>query len=169
MPTMFPVSHNSDPGDRNRSIRYWRPGDGVPGSVRVAVVLFLVSAVGLIASGAVMWTAERPVVDDPDHMAYIETLSANMRWVGSVQVVAGVAVALLIPGVIRGVGRRRRWLMTVAAVAMGFTLVGWVFNVGGLEQPLLALAMALGALAMYRPAVRTFFGETPAELAERED
>jgi hypothetical protein len=164
VPTMFPVSHNSDPGDRNRSIRYWQPGDGVPGSVKVAVVLFLVAAIGLLASGALMWTAERPVVDDPDQMAYIDTLSTNMRWVGTVQVVAGVLVALLIPGLIRGDGRRRRRLMVTAAVAMVFTLVGWVFRAGGLEQALIALVMALGALAMYRPAVRTFFGESPSEL-----
>ncbi|AHW63094.1 hypothetical protein [Corynebacterium glyciniphilum] len=161
---MFPVSHNSDPGDRNRAIRYWKPGDGTPGVVKTAVVLFLIAAIGLLASGAMMWTAHRPVVEDADHMAYIETLSSNMRWVGSVQVIAAVVIALLIPGLVRGNGRRRRWLMIATAVVMGFTLVGWVFNVGGLEQPLLALAMALGALAMYRPAVRTFFGETPSEL-----
>ncbi|WP_448259247.1 hypothetical protein [Corynebacterium kalidii] len=164
MPTMFPVSHNSDPGDRNRAIRYWQPGDGVPGSVKVAVMLFLVAAIGLLASGAVMWTAERPVVDDPDQMAYIDTLSTNMRWVGTVQVVTGILVASLIPGLLRGDGRRRRLLMIAAAVAMAFTLVGWVFRAGGLEQALIALVMALGALAMYRPAVRTFFGESPSEL-----
>ncbi|MGN0097529.1 MAG: hypothetical protein ACI38U_15875 [Corynebacterium sp.] len=164
MPTMFPVSHNSDPGDRNRAIRYWKPGDGTPGSVKTAVVLFLIAAVGLLVSGAMMWTADRPVVDDADQMAYVETLSSNMKWVGSIQILAALVIALLIPALVRGNGRRRRWLMITASVAMGFTLVGWVFNVGGLEQPLLALAMALGALAMYRPAVRTFFGESPSEL-----
>ncbi|MEY8566224.1 hypothetical protein [Corynebacterium sp.] len=161
---MFPVSHNSDPGDRNRAIRYWRPGEGIPGSVKTAVVLFLLAAVGLLVSGAMMWTAERPVVDDPARMAYFETLSTNMRWVGSVQILTAVLTALLVPGLLRGDGRRRRRLMTTVAVAAGFTLVGWVFNVGGLEQPLIALAVALGALAMYRPAVRTFFGDTPSDL-----
>lgn len=161
---MFPVSHNSDPGDRNRAIRYWKPGDGTPGSVKTAVVLFLIAAVGLLVSGAMMWTAHRPVVDDPEHMEYIRTVSTNMKWVGTVQIVAALVLAVVLPGLLRGDARRRRWVLVAASVAMGFTLVGWVLNLGTYEQPLLALAMALGALAMYRPAVRTFFGESPSEL-----
>lgn len=165
---MFPVSHNSDPGDRNRAIRYWTPGDGIPGSVKVAVVLFVAAGIGLLLSGVMMWVVERPVVDDAEQMAYVETLSANMRWVGTVQVIAAVAVGVLVPGLLKGDARRRRRLMIAAAVAMGFTLVGWVFNVGGLEQPLVALFLAVACLAMYRPAVRTYFGESPGELQDRE-
>lgn len=165
---MFPVSHNSDPGDRNRAIRYWAPGDGIPGAVKVAVVLFIVAGIGLLVSGVVMWVVERPVVDDAEQMAYVETLSANMRWVGSIQIIAAVAVGVLVPGLLKGDARRRRWLMIAVAVAMGFTLVGWVFNVGDMEQPLVALFLALASLAMYRPAVRTYFGDTPGELQDRE-
>ncbi|MGO1948193.1 MAG: hypothetical protein ACTH1D_01085 [Mycobacteriaceae bacterium] len=164
MPSMFPVSHNSDPGDENRRINYWRPGDGIPGSVKIAFVLLLVAGIGLLASGVMMWTADRPVVDDADQMAHINTVSTNLKWVGTVQIVGAVAMALLLPALLRGDGRRRRWLMIAVSVTMGFTLVGWVFSLGGLEQPLLALAMACAALAMYRPAGRTFFGGTPGEL-----
>lgn len=166
MPSMFPVSHNSDPGDRNRAVNYWQPGDGIPGAVKAAFLLLVLAGVGLLVSGVTMWTTERPVVDDPDHMEFLETVWMNMRWVGSIQLIAGVALAVLIPGLLRGNARRRRWVMVTVSVALLFSLGGWVFNVGGLEQPMVGLALALGALAMYRPAVRTFFGGSPAELEE---
>lgn len=166
MPSMFPVSHNSDPGDRNRAINYWEPGDGIPGAVKVAFILFVLAGVGLLVSGVTMWTADRPVVDDPDHMAFIETVSTNMKWVGTVQLVTGVLLAVLIPGLLRGIARRRRWVMVTVSVALLFTLGGWVLGVGGLEQPLTGLVLALASLAMYRPAVRTFFGEIPAEVGD---
>lgn len=166
MPSMFPVSHNSDPGDRNRAINYWRPGDGIPGTVKTAFVLFLVAGIGLLVSGAMMWLVERPVVDDPEHMEYIRTVSTNMKWVGGVQIIAALAVAALLPGLLRGDGRRRRWVLVAAAVAMIFTLLGWVLDFGTWEQPLIALALALGCLAMYRPSVRTYYGGTPGELED---
>lgn len=166
MPSMFPVSHNSDPGDRNRAIRYWQPGDGIPGTVRTAFVLFILAAIGLLVSGAMMWFVERPVVDDPEHMEYIRTVSTNMKWVGSVQIIAALLIAVMVPGLLRGDSRRRRWVMVGAAAAMLITLLAWVMNLGTYEQPVIALMLALGALAMYRPAVRTYFGGSPGELED---
>lgn len=166
MPSMFPVSHNSDPGDANRRINYWQPGDGIPGTVKFAFVLLLLSAMTLLYSGFMMWTVERPVVDDADQMDHINTVSTNLKWVGTVQIIGAVLIALLMPSLLRGDGRRRRWLMTVIALTMAFTLVGWVFRLGGLEQALIALALACAALAMFRPALRTYFGGSPGELEQ---
>lgn len=164
MPTMFPVSHNSDPNDPNRRIDYWQPGDGIPGTAKTAFVLLLISSIGLLYSGVMMWIIERPVVDDVEQMAHINTVSTNMKWVGTVQIAGALLIALLLPALLKGDGKRRRWLMVVISITMVFTVLAWVMGIGGLEHALIALVMALAALAMYRPTVRTFFGGSPGEL-----
>ena len=81
MPTMFPVSHNSDPNDPNRRIDYWQPGDGIPGTAKTAFVLLLISSIGLLYSGDDV-VIERPVVDDAERWRTSAPSHQHEQWVG---------------------------------------------------------------------------------------
>lgn len=166
MPTMFPISHYSDPNDPNRRINYWQPGDGIPGTAKVAFVLLLISSIALLYSGIDMWLDKPPAAEDADQQTAFDFVSTNLKWVGTVQIAGALLMALLMPALLRGDGKLRRWLMTVILVTMAFTLVGWVFGLSATWQALIALLMALALLAMYRPALRTYFGGSPGELEQ---
>lgn len=163
-PSMFPgaASGKYDPADRNRAIRYWRPGERTPQILRFAVVLLVVCAVGLVLSGFLMWTADPPQPTDADQQRTIDSVATALRWVGSGQIIAAIYLCIAAPGILRGNARRRVHTLVAVGVAILISLGSWVIGVGGLVQPILALLLASAALAMYRPAVKTYF-EQPIE------
>lgn len=161
-PSMFPSAASGD-GDRNRSVRYWRPGEPVPTAVRVAFVLLIVCAIGLLLSGMLMWTADPPETADPDRQRAVDAVATALRWVGSAQIVGAVVLSVTVPGLLRGDARRRLILLVTAILVILVSLGSWVIGVGGVMQPVLALLLAVAALAMYRPAVKTFFGQRTGE------
>ncbi|MEL4161600.1 hypothetical protein [Corynebacterium bovis] len=99
---MMPTPGRPDPRDRNRAVRVWTEGDGVPTAVTVATVLLLLVSVLLLIMGVVLWSVDRPEGVDAAHREYIRNRSVNMRVVGTVQIVGALALAWLAPSVRRG-------------------------------------------------------------------
>ncbi|WP_414121775.1 hypothetical protein [Corynebacterium nuruki] len=156
MPTMFPTP--TGPGnDRNRTAAPWRPGDRRPGVVTAAGVLLALCAVLLAVSGVVMVVATPPETSDADLAERWDTIATALTWLGAVEIVIALALAVVVPGVVRGDARRRTWAGGIAGAGILITLVCWVFVNGGLGQAVLALVLAIACLAMYRPAVRTYY------------
>ncbi|MDN8578571.1 hypothetical protein [Corynebacterium bovis] len=165
MPAMMPTPGRPDPRDRNRAVRVWTEGDGVPTAVTVATVLLLLVSVLLLIMGVVLWTVDRPEGVDAAHREYIRNRSVNMRVVGTVQIIGALALAWLAPSVRRGDARRRRWTLAVAAVMLFFTLAAFLFALGAAGQAVIAVVLAAACLAMYRPSVTPYF-RRPAPDAE---
>lgn len=156
---MFPGAA-SNKNDRNRAIRYWRPGEGTPATLKIAVVLVTVSAVGLVLSGFLMWTADPPQPANADQQRTIDSVATALRWIGSGQIIAAIYLCCAAPGILRGHASRRVHTLVAAGVAILISLGSWVIGVGGLIQPILALLLASAALAMYRPAMKTYFEQS---------
>ncbi|AGP31659.1 hypothetical protein [Corynebacterium terpenotabidum] len=147
------------PADPNRQIRYWRAGEGIPGVVWTGVVLYLLCAVGLIVSALFMWAAEPPTSEDVDRQKTIDAVASALRWIGGVEMIGAGVLCLCVPGLLRGRARHRTLAMAVTGVVVLVALGSWLIGVGGPAQPVLALLLALAALAVYRPAVKTFYGQ----------
>lgn len=151
---------STTPADPNRPVRYWRPGDGVPGVVRLGVGLYLLCAVAMVLAGILMWTAEPPTYADPARQRTVDTVANLLRWIAVIEIVAAALLSVCVPGLLRGDSRRRFQALVVAGPAIFVALGSWVLGIGGLVQAFIALFLALAALAVYRPAVKTFYGTT---------
>ncbi|WP_297008196.1 hypothetical protein [uncultured Corynebacterium sp.] len=158
MPSLFPGA-GSAANDPNRQVRYWRPGDGTPGVVRTAFVLYLLCAVGLLVAALLMWTAEPPTSTDADRQATIDAVASVLKWLAVIEAVGAVALCVAVPGLLRGNARARFRTLVVTGVLLVVSLGSWLLGVSGYIQPLIALVLAFATLAAYRPGVRTFFGE----------
>lgn len=164
MASMFPTPAGSGPGDDlNRSVASWRPGDRRPRVVTVAGVLLGLCALFLAVDGVVMVAASPPETSDAATADRWDTIATGLTWLGAVEIILGLILAFLVPGVVRGDARRRSWSAYTAGAAIIVTLACWVFLNGGLGQALLALVLALACLAMYRPAVRTYYHREPGQ------
>jgi cell division protein FtsW (lipid II flippase) len=164
MTSMFPTpAGNSGRADRNRAVLRWRQGDPRPRVVTVAGVLLGLCALILAVSGVVMILATPPETSDPDTADWWNTIATALTWLGAAEIVIGLAVAALMPGMVRGDARRRSWCAYVAGAGILVTLACWVFFNGGLGQALIALVLALSCLAMYRPAVSTYYHREPEQ------
>lgn len=162
MPSLFPTA-GADANDPNRQVRYWRPGEGTPGVVRTAVVLYLVCAVGLLVAALLMWTADPPTSTDPDRQSTIDAIASVLKWLAVIEAVGAVALCVLVPGLLRGDARARTRTLVATGVLLVVSLGSWVLSIGGLVQPVIALLLAFAALAAYRPGVKTFFGQPTGE------
>ena len=155
--TMFPsMASNAD--DPNRKVQRWQPGDPTPRSVIGAFALILFIAVFMVVTGFFMLTAQwdRPPADvqEAEAMAFVRN---NVRILGGINVVLGIALAVLARGVRDGYRSRRRWVLWLGVLAIFFQLAGWVFQFTGMGQALLALGLAVALLLAFRPAADPFF------------
>lgn len=155
--TMFPsMASNSD--DLNRKVHRWQPGDPTPRTVIAAFALISFIAVLMVVTGVVMLTLKWDRLPaDAQEAEAMDFVLNNVRILGGINVVLGIALAVFSRGLRDGYRDKRRWVLWLGVLAIFFQLAGWVFQFTAMGQALLALGLALGLVLAFRPAADPFF------------
>lgn len=150
MPTMFPTP-SSGGDDLNRRQRPIADSDALPTSLKVAFWLLLGTSVLLVLSGLVLFTSGYTGGDDAS-AEYQQQVIDNQRFIGGINIFAGVVVAALTSQVPRGGKNVRRILLALIFLLLLVNLLAFVVQMGGFGLAAIAVLLALGGLLLYRPA-----------------
>lgn len=151
MPTMFPTPATGG-DDLNR--RPQNPGEvtGIPTSLKWAFGIFLATAVLMVLTSLVMFTAGYTGPDAVD-ADYMDVVVGNQKFIGGLNGLAGVVIAALISQVPRSGKNVRRLLLAISLLVVLVDLLSFVTRAGGPALAVIAVLLAFASLLLFRPAV----------------
>lgn len=155
MPSMFPSS-TPHPDDINRRYRpSQRDLTGVPRSITWGRGLLVATAILMVFSGLLLVTATPPEHLEVDPEA-VRTVRRNLVFVGVVDLVAGIMVALLSPQLRRGSRSSRRWLLGVIVLAALVNLLSFVVLREPLSLALITALLMVSGVVMFQPSATAY-------------
>lgn len=155
MPSMFPSPTTGGDDINRRPISEPTANEkSIPTVLRTVFWLLFVTAASMIFAGLVMYTAGYTGPENMD-ANYKETVVNNQKFIGGINIFAGIVIAALTSQLPRGGKNPRRILLGIMLLVILVDLLSFATRAGGFALAIIAVLLAVEALLLFRPTINS--------------